>query len=74
MKVSLQLVFVGRCGSLHKTFGSRPGLYIEMYLKKDELGKVLDPIIHEVFNDRWEVAFVPSDGQFQQVFFKGVYF
>ena len=45
--------------------------YVELYL-----GKKLDPqtnkppvVIHEVFNDRWEVAFAVSEGQFQQVSF-----
>ena len=32
-------------------------------------GGVKTPIIYEKFGDRWEVAFVPSEGQFQQVSF-----
>ncbi|CCJ28239.1 unnamed protein product [Pneumocystis jirovecii] len=44
--------------------------YIEMYLNSDDSENNLKPtIIHEVVNDRWEVAFTVSDGQFNQVSF-----
>ncbi|KAG5519825.1 hypothetical protein PMAC_000098 [Pneumocystis sp. 'macacae'] len=44
--------------------------YIEMYLNPDDSENNMKPtIVHEVVNDRWEVAFTVSDGQFNQVSF-----
>ncbi len=50
--------------------------YVELYLKKPpaeegsvELASALPTIIHEKFNDRWEVCCSVSDGQFSQVSF-----
>lgn len=52
--------------------------YVEMYVKaikernpdqqEDELKKYTT-IVHEVFNDKWEIAFAVSDGTFNQVSF-----
>ena len=53
-----------------KIKGFRP--YIDMYLKDSpevEGSGTKHPIIHQVVNDRWEIAFTISDGQFQQVSF-----
>lgn len=54
--------------------------YVEMYVKaikerspepepQDGTIKNFTTIVHEVFNDRWEVAFAVSDGSFNQVSF-----
>ncbi|KAG4306544.1 hypothetical protein PORY_000532 [Pneumocystis oryctolagi] len=44
--------------------------YVEMYLNSDNAEDNVKPaIIHEIVNDRWEVAFAVSDGQFNQVSF-----
>ncbi|KAG4301845.1 hypothetical protein PCANB_002090 [Pneumocystis canis] len=44
--------------------------YIEMYLNSDGSDDNPKPsIVHEIVNDRWEVAFTVSDGQFNQVSF-----
>jgi DNA topoisomerase-2 len=47
--------------------------YIDLYLtpgNTNELGIASKPtVIHELVNDRWEIAFALSDGQFQQVSF-----
>lgn len=45
--------------------------YIDLYLeeKDTEGGSKKPTVIHEVVNDRWEIAFAVSDGQFQQVSF-----
>ena len=46
--------------------------YIELYLASspNELGIATKPtVVHEMVNDRWEIAFALSDGQFQQVSF-----
>ncbi|KAI5954990.1 TOP2 [Candida jiufengensis] len=54
--------------------------YVEMYVKAikerspepeptGEISKNHTTIVHEVFNDRWEVAFALSDGSFNQVSF-----
>ncbi|EMG47037.1 TOP2 DNA topoisomerase 2 [Candida maltosa Xu316] len=55
--------------------------YVEMYVKaikerspepeptEDGALKNYTTIVHEVFNDRWEVAFAVSDGSFNQVSF-----
>lgn len=53
--------------------------YVEMYVKAiqerspevivDGNAKTYVPIVHEVVNDRWEVAFAVSDGSFNQVSF-----
>ncbi|KAI8914509.1 DNA topoisomerase [Gorgonomyces haynaldii] len=44
--------------------------YVDLYLNhtNPETG-TKPPIIYEKVNDRWEVAFTPSDGQFNQVSF-----
>ena len=48
--------------------------YVEMYATAaQEMSGVADtgkpPIIYEKFGDRWEVAFTPSEGQFNQISF-----
>ncbi|EGW35747.1 DNA topoisomerase 2 [Spathaspora passalidarum NRRL Y-27907] len=52
--------------------------YIEMYVNaikerspepEGEESKNYTTIVHEVFNDRWEIAFAVSDGSFNQVSF-----
>lgn len=54
--------------------------YVEMYVKairerspepltEDGTSKNFTTIVHEVFNERWEVAFAVSDGTFNQVSF-----
>ncbi|KAI5965889.1 TOP2 [Candida pseudojiufengensis] len=52
--------------------------YVEMYVKaikekspEPEFTEIKNPttIVHEVFNDRWEIAFALSDGSFNQVSF-----
>ncbi|EMR11038.1 hypothetical protein PNEG_00635 [Pneumocystis murina B123] len=44
--------------------------YIEMYLNSNGSEDNTKPlIIHDIVNDRWEVAFTVSDGQFNQVSF-----
>lgn len=52
--------------------------YVEMYVKaikernpdsEADSDKKFQTIIHEVFNDRWEIAFAVSDGTFNQVSF-----
>jgi DNA topoisomerase-2 len=44
--------------------------YVNLYLKTEGEGEMPPlPIIHEKFNDRWEVVVSVSDGQFQQVSF-----
>lgn len=44
--------------------------YIEMYINSnDSDDNMKPPIIHDIVNDRWEVAFTVSDGQFNQVSF-----
>lgn len=45
--------------------------YIDLYISNNNenmLGVATKPpVIHEILNDRWEIAFTLSDGQFQQV-------
>lgn len=50
--------------------------YVEMYVKaikernpEPEDDKKYQTIVHEVFNDKWEIAFAVSDGTFNQVSF-----
>jgi DNA topoisomerase-2 len=44
--------------------------YVDMYIAAPtEEGAKKPPIIYERVSDRWEIAFAPSDGQFQQVSF-----
>ncbi|CAI5759186.1 unnamed protein product [Candida verbasci] len=49
--------------------------YVEMYVKAikerspEPEEKQFQTIIHEVFNDRWEIAFAVSDGSFNQISF-----
>ena len=47
--------------------------YIDLYLGSNDSNILLSnnkpPVVHEIVNDRWEVAFTLSDGQFQQVSF-----
>lgn len=46
--------------------------YVDMYLDaihKENGTETKPTLIHEVINDRWEVAFAPSGGAFQQVSF-----
>ncbi|KAJ3402189.1 DNA topoisomerase 2, partial [Chytridiales sp. JEL 0842] len=44
--------------------------YVEMYMSTPtEEGAKKPPIIYERAGERWEIAFAPSDGQFQQVSF-----
>ena len=54
-----------------KSFRQYVDLYVNSMAKTtDPEGGALRPSpIHEVINDRWEVCFLPSDGQFQQVSF-----
>jgi DNA topoisomerase-2 len=40
--------------------------YIDMYMNTDN-AETKPTIVHQIVNDRWEVAFAVSDGQFQQV-------
>jgi DNA topoisomerase-2 len=45
--------------------------YVELYTSSKEINGLptKPPILHEIVNDRWEIAFTLSDGQFQQVIF-----
>ncbi|KAJ3062103.1 DNA topoisomerase 2, partial [Podochytrium sp. JEL0797] len=46
--------------------------YVDMYTPVAELGEGMrkpPPVIYEKVNERWEIAFTVSDGQFQQVSF-----
>lgn len=44
--------------------------YVEMYLNSNcSEDNAKPPIVHDIVNDRWEVAFTVSDGQFNQVSF-----
>lgn len=51
--------------------------YIELFVKKNEAlqqaaaaaGQTAPPLIHSIINDRWEIGFTLSDGQFNQVSF-----
>ena len=41
--------------------------YCELYVGKGEDSAIKTPIIYEKIDDRWEVGFTISDGQFNQV-------
>jgi len=41
--------------------------YVQLYLQPEREDMPKPTIVHQKVNDRWEVAFAPSDGQFQQV-------
>ncbi len=51
--------------------------YVELFVNKNEAlqqaaasaGQAAPPLIHSIVNDRWEVCFTLSDGQFNQVSF-----
>lgn len=51
--------------------------YVELYIQKNESlqqaaaasGQQAPPLVHSIVNDRWEVCFTLSDGQFNQVSF-----
>lgn len=51
--------------------------YVELFINKNEslqqaaaaAGQSSPPMVHSIVNDRWEVCFTLSDGQFQQVSF-----
>lgn len=46
--------------------------YVELYVNSAQIGNDISGkplIVHEKVNDRWEISFVLSDGQFQQVLF-----
>jgi DNA topoisomerase-2 len=48
--------------------------YVDLYLaaKAETALAAKIPVIYEVINDRWEIAFTLSDGQFQQV--RGIFY
>ena len=51
--------------------------YVELYINKNESlqqaaaasGQQAPPLVHSIVNDRWEICFTLSDGQFNQVSF-----
>ena len=51
--------------------------YVELFVNKNEAlqqaaasaGQTAPPLIHSIVNDRWEICFTLSDGQFNQVSF-----
>jgi len=51
--------------------------YVELFVNKNEqvqqaaatAGQTTPPLIHSIINDRWEICFTLSDGQFNQVSF-----
>lgn len=51
--------------------------YVELFVNKNEslqqaaaaAGQQAPPLVHSIVNDRWEICFTLSDGQFQQVSF-----